>query len=49
MQHEYNERSEDLAELSDHDLYFEHVIRGDHELLAMDLMLGNALAGPVED
>lgn len=45
MQQEYEEKSEDhIAGLSDDDLYFQHVIQEDHELLAMDMMLKNALS-----
>ena len=48
MQHDYDETSEDhltdLTDLSDDEIYFGHVIQDDHELLAVDMMLKNALS-----
>ncbi len=45
MQHEYDEwGSGEAPSLSDDEMYFQHVIGDDHELLAMDIMLANALS-----
>lgn len=44
MQNEYDEQGGDLSDLPDDDLYFQHVIQGDHELQAVDMMLSNALS-----
>ncbi|MDR0953836.1 MAG: hypothetical protein LBM20_00425 [Rikenellaceae bacterium] len=44
MEHDYDEMSGEVPDLSDDDLYFQHVIQDDHELLAMDMMLSNALS-----
>jgi len=48
MQQEYDEITGDVSELSDDEMYFQHVVQEDHELLAIDMMLKNAFA-PVED
>jgi len=47
MQDDYTENG-DLTDLSDDEMYFRHVIQDDHELLAVDLMLSNALAAVTE-
>jgi hypothetical protein len=45
MQQQYTEEmTGEHSELSDDDLYFNHVIQEDHELLALDMMLRNALS-----
>lgn len=44
MQQEYNEISGDVSDLSDDEMYLHHVIGDDHELLAVDMMLSNALS-----
>jgi hypothetical protein len=44
MQQEYDEISGDVPELTDDELFFRHVIGEDHELLAVDMMLRNALS-----
>ena len=41
MQQEYTDVDEDL---SDDELYFQHVIQDNHELQAVDMMLSNALS-----
>lgn len=43
MDDEYHEMDE-LHALSDDEMYFRHVIQDDYELLAMDMMLSNALS-----
>jgi hypothetical protein len=44
MQQEYDEITGDLSDLSDDEMYFRHVVQEDHELLAVDMMLSNALS-----
>lgn len=45
MQHDYDETSDDhLTDLTDDEMYLHHVIQEDHELLAVDIMLSNALS-----
>ena len=48
MQQAYDEMTGDISELSDDEMYFHHVIQGDHELLALDMILRNAVS-PVND
>ncbi len=49
MQQQYtDDTTGELSELSEDDLYFHHVIQDDHELLAVDMMLRNALSGDNE-
>lgn len=49
MQQDYDDMSgRQLDDLPDDELYFQHVIQDDHELLAIDMMLSNALSEVIE-
>lgn len=44
MDDEYHDEMEELHALTDDELYFRHVIQDDHELIAVDMILSNALS-----
>ncbi len=44
MQDKYNESEDDLSETGDEELFFNHVIQEDHELMTIDILLSHALS-----
>lgn len=44
MQQPYDTPTDEAPDLNEDDLYFQHVIQEDHELMAVDLMLKNAFS-----
>lgn len=44
MRNEYDENQDDPAEVSDEQLFFDHVIQEDHDLMTIDILLSNAFS-----
>ena len=44
MQNDYTESQGDLSDLSNDDMFFNHVIQEDHDLITIDVILNNALS-----
>ena len=44
MQNDYDESRGDLSDLSDDEMFFNHVVQEDHDLITIDVLLNKALS-----